>query len=97
MRMSGYAVFQAYDGEAAEQICSYMPALELLVLNTEGTGMDTPELVRRVRMAHPRLPVLHIGPRPIPGMPADVRNLSDVFTIAELLTAVNELVKPEEK
>ena len=93
LRMSGFAVFQAYDGEAAEQLCRYMPEIDLLVLNTEGTGVDTPALVRAGREAPEGLPVLHIGPEPIPGMPDDVRNLRDTFTVPELLGAVGDLLQ----
>jgi len=92
LRMSGYAVFQAYDGEAASDICRYMPDIDLLVLNTEGTGLDTPQLVEGVRRVHPGLPVLHIGARPIPGMPADVEDLLDTFGVNELLDKVRSLV-----
>ena len=92
LRMSGYAVFQAYDGLAAADICRFMPGVQLLVLNTEGTGVDTPGLVQGVRRAHPGLPVLHIGLEPIPGMPADVKNLPDTFGVDELLTTVQALV-----
>jgi DNA-binding response OmpR family regulator len=92
LRMSGYAVFQAYDGEAAADLCRYMPEIDLLVLNTEGSGVNTPRLVEDVRRAHPGLPVLHIGARPIPGMPADVENLLDTFGLDELLSTVRDLV-----
>ncbi|RPJ23826.1 MAG: response regulator, partial [Planctomycetaceae bacterium] len=92
LRMSGYRVFQAYDGQAAQELCAYMPEVDLLVLNTEGTGMDTPELVRSVRRIHPGLPVLHIGKAPIPGMPDDVLNLTDAFGADQLLAAVQTLV-----
>ena len=92
LRISGYAVFQAYDGEAASDICHYMPDIDLLVLNTEGSGVNTPHLVEEVRRVHPGLPVLHIGAHPIPGMPADVENLPDTFQIEELLETVRGLV-----
>ena len=92
LRMSGYAVFQAYDGEAAVDICRYMPDIHLLVINTEGTGVDIARLVREVRRAHAGLPVLHIGHEPTPGLPADVRNLPDTFGVDELLTTVRALV-----
>jgi len=92
LRMSGYAVFQAYDGEAALDLCRYMPEIDLLVLNTEGSGVNTPQLVEDVRRAHPGLPVLHIGARPIPGMPADVENLQDTFGVNDLLDTVRSLV-----
>ncbi len=92
LRMSGYHVLQAYDGQAAQELCVYMPKIDLLVLNTEGTGMDTPELVSLVRKIHPGLPVLHIGKAPIPGMPDDVLDLPDSFGAEQLLTAVRTLV-----
>lgn len=92
LRMNGCAVFQAYDGLAAEELCRAMPGIGLLVLNTEGTGMDTPALVDAVRRVHPGLPVLHIGKAPIPGMPDDVLNLSDSFGSEQLMGAVRELM-----
>ena len=95
LRMSGYAVFQAYDGEAAEQLCNSLPGIRLLVLNTEGSGTNTPALVRGCRDAIPGLPVLHIGKSAIPGMPADVRNLSDAFNAEQLLAEVRGLLSRE--
>ena len=92
LRMSGYAVFQAYDGEAALELCQGLPDIGLLVLNTEDTGLDTPKLVRDIRALRPGLPVLHIGARAIPGMPADVPNLIDTFNVKELLDAVGDLL-----
>jgi response regulator RpfG family c-di-GMP phosphodiesterase len=92
LRMSGYHVFQAYDGQAAQELCAYMPEVDLLVLNTEGTGMNTPELVHSVRKIHPGLAVLHIGKAPIPGMPDDVLDLTDSFGADQLLAAVRTLV-----
>ena len=92
LRMSGYAVFQAYDGLAALELCQELPDIGLLVLNTDGTGLDTPKLVRDIRALKPGLPVLHIGARAIPGMPADVPNLLDTFDVKELLETVGELL-----
>jgi response regulator RpfG family c-di-GMP phosphodiesterase len=92
LRMSGYCVFQAYDGEATRQLCEYMPDIELVILNTEGTGGDTPQLVRDLRVRQPGLPVLHIGRAPLVGMPSDVRNLSENFGADDLLGAVRELL-----
>lgn len=92
LRMSGYGVFQAYDGEAAEYLCRVMPEIDLLVLNTEGTGVDTPQLVENVRQTHPGLPVLHIGRKPLPGMPSDVKHLSETFSVDQLLSTVRDLV-----
>jgi hypothetical protein len=90
--MSGYAVFQAYDGEGAADLCRFMPDIALLVLNTEGTGVDIPELVRQVREVHPDLAVLHIGPAPVPGMPSDVKTMPETFGANELLATVHDLI-----
>jgi response regulator RpfG family c-di-GMP phosphodiesterase len=92
LRMTGYAVFQAYNGQAAEELCAELPEIALLVLNTEGTGMDTPALVRSIRELHPGLAVLHIGTSPIPGMPSDVLHLAESFTADQLLETVSALM-----
>jgi CheY-like chemotaxis protein len=90
--MSGYCVFQAYNGQAAAELCHELPDIDLLVLNTDVTGMDTPTLVQKVRQEHPGLPVLHIGTSAIPGMPPGVPTLDESFTADQLLAAVGALV-----
>ena len=92
LRMSGYCVFQAYDGQAAAELCRELPDIDLLVLNTEGTGMDTPTLIRTVREARPGLPVLHIGMSAVSGVPKDVPTLTESFNSEQLLAAVGALV-----
>ena len=92
LRMSGYCVFQAYDGEAAAELCRELPDIGLLVVDTKGTGMYTPALVRTTRKIHPGLPVLHIGKSIIPGMPPGVPTLEESFTADQLLSAVGALV-----
>ncbi len=92
LRMNGYSVFQAYDGQAAAELCRELPDISLLVVNTVGTGMYTPALVRIVRNFHPGLPVLHIGKSTIPGMPPGVPTLEESFTADQLLSAVGALV-----
>jgi DNA-binding response OmpR family regulator len=92
LRMSGCAVFQAYDGQAAQQLCQFLPDIDLLILNTLGTGVNTPDLVRTVREVCPGLAVLHIGHERIPGMPADVADLPENFTADELLGTVRSLL-----
>ena len=96
LRMSGYAVFQAYNGEAAEELCRFIPDIDLLVLNTEGTGVDTATLVRSIRKGRPGLPVLHIGESILPGMPADVVDLPETLTPQQLLAGVATLVERSE-
>ena len=96
LRMSGYCVFQAYDANAARELCRELPNIELLILNTTGTGTDTPSLVREIRMGLPDLPVLHIGISVPQGMPADVPTLAETFTADQLLMSVDALL-PERR
>ena len=92
--MSGYAVFQAHDGWAARELCVLLPHIDLLVLNTYGTGIDVGELCRNVRSSKRGLPILHIGSTSPPGLPSDVPTLSEEFTADSLLITVQELVEP---
>ncbi len=92
LRMSGCCVFQAYDGQAARELCRELPDIELLVLNTTGTGTDTPSLVQAVRAVRPQLAVLHIGPSALEGLPSDVPTLAESFTPDQLLEAVDALL-----
>lgn len=96
LRMSGYCVFQAYDARAARELCRELPNIELLILNTLGTGTDTPSLVREIRANHPGLPVLHIGASALEGMPADVPTLAETFSADQLLMTVDALL-PERR
>lgn len=92
LRMSGYCVFQAHDALAARELCQELPNIELLVLNTDGTGTETPDLVRAVRLRHPDLAVLHIGTSAPQGLPKNVPTLAESFTADELLKAVVALL-----
>jgi hypothetical protein len=94
LRMSGYAVFQAHDGWAAQELCVLLPDIELLVLNTYGTGIDVAELCRNVRTSKRGMPVLHIGSTEPPGLPEDVPTLAENFTPDSLLLAVGALIQP---
>lgn len=96
LRMSGYAVFQAYDGAAAEELCRELPDIGLLILNTEGTGVNLPTLVRSIRGISPGLPVLHIGSSHPANLPADVKTLHESFNADELLATVRDLVLSSE-
>jgi CheY-like chemotaxis protein len=96
LRMSGYCVFQAYDGQAARELCRELPDIDMLILNTLGTGTDTPSHVRDIREQHPNLPVLHIGASPLEGLPADVPTLAETFTADQLLMTVGELLPARE-
>ena len=94
LRMSGYAVFQAHDGWAARELCVFLPHIDLLVLNTYGTGIDVGELCRNVRSSKRGLPILHIGSTSPPGLPSDVPTLSEEFTADSLLLTVQALIEP---
>lgn len=90
--MSNYCVFQAYDGLAAQELCTQLEDIKLLILNTEGTGMDTGTLVRSIRRRVPNLAALHIGATSPPGMPEDVPNLDESFNAGQLLAQVESLL-----
>ena len=92
LRMSRYCVFQAHDGLAAQELCIELPEISLLILNTYGTGIDVGDMIRRVRIAKPYLPVLHIGSAIPAGLPPDVPTLPEPFTPDELLFAVQALM-----
>ncbi len=94
LRMSGYAVFQAHDGWAAQELCILLPDIELLVLNTYGTGIDVAELCRNVRGSKRGLPILHIGSSVPDGLPPDVPTLCENFTADGLLMTVGALIQP---
>ena len=94
LRMSGYAVFQAHDGWAAQELCILLPDIELLVLNTYGTGIDVGELCSNVRSSKRGLPILHIGSTVPEGLPADVPTLAENFNADSLLIAVGALIRP---
>jgi DNA-binding NtrC family response regulator len=96
LRMSGYCVFQAYDAMAVRELCTQLPDIELLILNTTGTGVDSAMLVRDIRESHPALPVLHIGNWALDGMPDDVPTLAESFTAQQLLTTVAGLMPARE-
>ena len=92
LRMSGYVVYQAYDADAARELCGMLPDIDMLILNTTGTGVDSATLVRDIRVQHPALPVLHIGNAALDGMPDDVPTLAETFTPARLLGTVEGLL-----
>jgi hypothetical protein len=91
--MSGYTVFQAHDGWAAQELCVLLPDIELLVLNTYGTGIDVGELCQNVRASKRGLPILHIGSTTPEGLPADVPTLAEDFNAEGLLSAVGALIQ----
>ena len=92
LRLSDYCVFQAHDGLAAQELCIELPEISLLILNTYGTGTDVGDLIRRVRVTKPGLPVLHIGSTLPPGLPSDVPTLAEPFTPDDLLGVVHALM-----
>ena len=94
LRMSDYAVFQAHDGYAAQELCTLLPNIELLILNTYRTGIDVGELCENVRAHKHGLPILHIGSTIPAGLPEDVPTLAEDFTAESLLLTVRALVEP---
>jgi hypothetical protein len=96
LRISGYSVFQAYDGLAVRELCYELPKIGLVILNSTGAGVDTPSLVGLIRREHPDLAVLHIGPSPLAGLPSDVPTLPESFTADQLLKIVESLMPAPE-
>src|SRR3954464_10748338 len=94
LRMSDYSVFQAHDGWAAQELCTLLPDIELLVLNTYRTGINVGELCNNVRVRKPGLSILHIGSTIPDGLPDDVPTLPEDFTAESLLLTVRALVEP---
>lgn len=92
LRMSGYVVYQAYDADAARELCGQLPDIDMLILNTTGTGVDSATPVRNIRVQHPHMPVLHIGNAELDGMPEDVPTLAESFTPARLLGTAEGLL-----
>jgi DNA-binding response OmpR family regulator len=95
LRLAGYCVFQAHDGYAAQELCLELPKIDLLILNTYGTGIDTGDLVRGLRKIRPGFAVLHIGLLEVAGLPADVPTLLEGFTPEDLLAKVRTLLNPK--
>jgi DNA-binding NtrC family response regulator len=92
LRVSGYDVFQAHDGHAAEELCA-LPNVRLLVVNAYRTGIRIGELGRWIRGARPGLPILHIGSSLPDSLPAYVSTLPEVFTPERLLLTVEGLIE----
>lgn len=95
LRRAGYRVFQADDGLAIEELCELVPDIELLVVNTNGTGLDTSELIGHLLSVAPRLRVVHIGSGVIAGLQHEVATLSEGFTSDQLLRTVAALFSDE--
>jgi len=91
LRMAGYRVFQAHDGQAAQELCQVLPEISLLIVNTTGAGIDTGKLIEDIRVLHPDLAVLHIGQTAPLSLPADVPTLTEDFTPDHLLMTVGVL------
>jgi hypothetical protein len=77
---------------AARELCGQLLNIDLLILNTTGSGTDSASLVRDIRRDRPNLPVLHIGNWEVEGMPDDVPTLAESFTPDQLLTTVAALL-----
>jgi CheY-like chemotaxis protein len=94
LRMSGYSVFQAHDGWAAQELCTLLPNIELLVLNTYRTGINVGKLCNNVRASKQGVAILHIGSTIPDGLPEYVPTLPEDFTAESLLLTVRALVEP---
>jgi len=57
----GYSVLQAPSGEAALDLLKQDGMIDVLLTDVVMTGMSGPELARRARSSHPRLPIIFIS------------------------------------
>jgi DNA-binding response OmpR family regulator len=92
LRMAGYCVFQAYNGQAARELCMTLPDIGLLVLNTHVDGMEDYELFTEARTPGVNLPILHIDSQRSEHVPNDIPTLIHPFTTEQLLAAVEALL-----
>jgi len=92
LRMAGYRVFQAYDGQAAIELCFQLPHIRLLILNTHVDGLNSLGLIEEVRDHHPAIPILHIDTHRADGLPTDIPTLTEPFTAAALMNCVAGLL-----
>lgn len=99
LRLGGfYRVFQAHDGLAVKELCALLsPHVDLLVLHTNGTGLETSELIREVRAITPELRILHIGAGVPPGLPDNVTTSPEPgLNPDQLLRTVDSLLGDED-
>jgi response regulator RpfG family c-di-GMP phosphodiesterase len=93
LRMAGYCVFQAYNGQAAKELCITLPDIALLVLNTHVDGMADYALFTEARASGTQLPILHIDSHRSEHVPSDIPTLIHPFTTEQLLSAVEKLLE----
>jgi CheY-like chemotaxis protein len=57
----GYGVLQAASGESALELLAQDAMIDVLLTDVVMIGMSGPELARRARVSHPRLPIVFIS------------------------------------
>ena len=94
LRAAGHCVFAAYDGEAALELVTLLPKVDLLITNTRLGIVDGATLMRETRRLHPHLPILHVSHRESERgiTPPGVPTLNEPFAPNELLHAVRHLL-----
>jgi DNA-binding response OmpR family regulator len=101
LRAEGHAVFHAFDGLAAVQLCVGLNVVDLLVSNTRVEGMDGFELIADLRKLLPALCVLYLASTGQSSLeleshlPTDVPVLREPFAAEELVSAVRALLNSE--
>lgn len=97
LREHDHCVFQAYDGLAALELVLGLRRIDLLITNTSMPGLQGQELIRKVRVELPTLPILYIKnldspDTPPDSLPPDVPTLAEPFSPGQLLAAVRRLL-----
>jgi DNA-binding response OmpR family regulator len=98
LRDEGYEVTAVSNGRAAlEAAQTAEPGFDLVVTNTWMRGLSGAELISRLRVDFPTVPILHIddlpGHKTSAGFPQDVSTLYKPFSVTALREAVGELLK----
>jgi CheY-like chemotaxis protein len=94
----GYEVVAVADGRAALAAARGAEAeFDMIVTNNYMPGLNGPELIARVRLDFPELPILHvddIGRRGgVRHLPDDVPTIYKPFSVASLRDAVRNVLK----
>lgn len=94
---AGYEVVAVANGRAALDAARGAEAkFDMIVTNNYMPGLIGPELIARVRLDFPDLPILHVDDvarrKKVEELPADVPTIYKPFSIATLREAVRKLL-----
>jgi DNA-binding response OmpR family regulator len=96
----GYEVVAVNDGQAGlEAVLTATDPYDLVVTNNCMPRMEGEELIRRIREARPRLPVLHLDDMsgsPDRTLPPNVPNITKPFEVETLVSRIEQMLSTAE-